>query len=428
MPSLKTRFEKLLNSTLAKSTLTYTVNFGLQLFIQLGYFILVSRYLGPHSYGLFITVSAINAFANFLIGLGSDQLMIQRVAVNRDQFPRYFGHAVILAASVFPFAALLTLAVCYAMVGEEMALQSLLVLTASNIIFARINTFCANVFMAFDRPRMQLWVNVFLSASRALFLIAAILVHQDEITLEIWIWWFFAASALSASQAVVLVIVTSGLPVFTLIKEDIVLGFQYCLESLATAGVADMDKPTVTAAISPELAGIYGAAFKIVNAASAPVRALLYATYTRHFKNAAINSATTIQFGKSLIPYALGLGGTVAFSLIAFADIIPMLIGEEYQRSVDIVRVLSLFPLLMGLSGIAADTLRAIGKQKVRITLLTSTALLMIPVVYYGAVWDGIFGAALGRIALQILLVACCWFAVAHYVKKEDGAKDSKES
>lgn len=427
MLALKKRIQKLMDSSLAKSTLTYTINFGLQLFIQLGYFILVSRYLGPHSYGVFITVSAISVFANFMIGLGSDQLMIQRVAVNRSLFARYFGHALVLAISVFPFVALLTLAVCYTMVGDDLALQSLIVLTAANIFFGRINTFCANVFMAFDRPRMQLWVNVSMSAARALFLIAAILVHGEAITLEIWIRWFFAASALSASQAVILVLFTSGLPVFTVIKEDIVLGFQYCLEALATAGVADMDKPTVTAALSPELAGIYGAGFRIVNAASAPVRALLFATYTRHFKNAAVSSKTAISFGKSLLPYSLGLGGAVAFCLIAFADIIPLLIGEDYAQSVDIIRVLAVFPLMMGLSGIAADTLRAIGKQIIRITLLTSTALLMIPVVYVGAMWGGLFGAALGRILLQLLLVASCWIVIAYYVRRESSSKASAE-
>jgi len=415
MPSIRIKLDKLLSSSLARSTLTYTVNFGLQLFIQLGYFILVSRYLGPHSYGVFITVSAINVFANFTIGLGSDQLMIQRVAVNRDLFPRYFGHALILAVGVFPVVALLTLAACYTMVGDELAIKSLIVLTAANIVFGRINTFSANVFMAFDRPRMQLWVNVFLSASRALFLIAAILVHAHDITLEIWIWWYFAASVLSASQAAILVVVTSGLPVFTVIREDILLGFQYCLEALATAGVADMDKPTVTAAISPEVAGIYGAAFRIVNAASAPVRALLFATYTRHFRNAAINPDTAVRFGKSLLPYSLGLGGAVAFCLVAFADIIPLLIGEEYAQSVDIIRILAVFPLLMGLSGIAADTLRAIGRQMVRIVLLTTTALAMIPVVYVGAIWGGIFGAAIGRILLQMLLVAACWVALTYF-------------
>jgi len=138
-------------------------------------------------------------------------------------------------------------------------------------------------------------------------------------------------------------------------------------------------------------------------------------TYTRHFRNAAINPDTAVRFGKSLLPYSLGLGGAVAFCLVAFADIIPLLIGEEYAQSVDIIRILAVFPLLMGLSGIAADTLRAIGRQMVRIVLLTTTALAMIPVVYVGAIWGGIFGAAIGRILLQMLLVAACWAALTYF-------------
>lgn len=396
-------------SALARNTLTYTINFGLELTIQLGFFILVSRFLGPTDYGLFITLSAINALCVVIVGLGSDHLLIQRVAVDRSAFKRYFGHALTMALLSLPVAAAISYFAGRAIVGNEVSTTVILAISASHLVFGRLTNLCASIFMAFDKARWQLFVNVSIAATRALFLAVAVLVYWTDLTLEIWALWFLAASFFAALTAVGLVLWICGLPGLSMVRHDIPLGLQYCLEYMATAGVADMDKPVVTSTLGPEAAGIYAAGFRIVNAASAPVRALLFASYTRHFRNAEVSRAEAVSFGKKLLPFSLGISSAVAFCLIAFADIIPVLIGAEYEQSVIIIRLLALFPLFMGLSGIAADILRAIGKQHIRIVLLTTTALLMVPCVYLGAVTAGIEGAAIARVLLQALLVLTCW-------------------
>ncbi|WP_439622325.1 oligosaccharide flippase family protein [Shinella sp.] len=404
--------DKVRGSLLARNTIVYTFNFGMQLVIQFGYFMLLSRYLGPSDYGVFVTLSAINGIGVLLIGLGSDHVMIQRVAVDPGNFPRYLGHSVAMSALTMPVVAVFAIAVSHYLVSAHIALSSLLAFVAAHLVFGRIVAVCASAFMAFDRAKLQMLVNVGIAVLRALFLVAAVVLQKD-LTLDHWAWWYLAASALGALISVVLVAVVCGLPSPAVIREDISLGLQYCLEFVAIGSVADVDKPAVAQTLGPDIAGQYAAGFKIVDAASAPIRALLYATYTRHFRNASASAAESVRFGLKLVPFSLLISVPIAIFLYFVADYIPYLIGHDFDGTPEIIQLLALYPLLMGLSGIGADILRAVGKQKLRITLLIITALVMVPAIWAGAVLGGLLGAGLARLIVQISLVGATWLFLA---------------
>lgn len=404
--------DKVRGSLLARNTIVYTFNFGMQLVVQFGYFMLLSRYLGPSDYGIFVTLSAINGIGVLLIGLGSDHVMIQRVAVDPQNFPRFLGHSVAMSALTMPVVAIFAIAISHYLVGGHIALSSLLAFVAAHLVFGRIVAVCASAFMAFDRAKLQMLVNVGMAVLRALFLVAAVVLQKD-LTLDHWAWWYLAASALGALVSVVLVAVVCGVPSPAVIREDISLGLQYCLEFVAIGSVADVDKPAVAQTLGPDIAGQYAAGFKIVDAASAPIRALLYATYTRHFRNASASAAESVRFGLKLVPFSLLISVPIAVFLYFVADYIPYLIGHDFDGTPEIIQLLALYPLLMGLSGIGADILRAVGKQKLRITLLIITALIMVPAIWAGAVFGGLLGAGLARLIVQISLVGATWLFLA---------------
>ncbi|MGJ7037387.1 O-antigen/teichoic acid export membrane protein [Shinella sp. BE166] len=404
--------DKVRGSLLARNTIVYTFNFGMQLVIQFGYFMLLSRYLGPSDYGVFVTLAAINGIGVLLIGLGSDHVMIQRVAVDPGNFPRYLGHSVAMSALTMPVVAIFAIAVSHYLVSAHIALSSLLAFVAAHLVFGRLVAVCASAFMAFDRAKLQMLVNVGMAVLRALFLVAAVVLQKD-LTLDHWAWWYLAASALGALISVVLVAVVCGMPSPAVIRGDISLGLQYCLEFVAIGSVADVDKPAVAQTLGPDIAGQYAAGFKIVDAASAPIRALLYATYTRHFRNASASTAESVRFGLKLVPFSLLISVPIAIFLYFVADYIPYLIGHDFDGTPEIIQLLALYPLLMGLSGIGADILRAVGKQKLRITLLIITALVMVPAIWAGAVLGGLLGAGLARLIVQISLVGATWLFLA---------------
>lgn len=396
--------------SLVTNTISYTVNFGLQLVIQLGFFMLISRTLGAEGYGIFVTITSVSVIAVILIGLGSEYLLVQRVAVDPLLFPLYFGHALIMMAVTFPLVAIPTIIVLHEIVGDAINLLPLAVIVLTDLVFTRLSVLAAQAFMAFDRANMQLAINVLTVVSKLAFLMVAALL--GDLTVSTWAWWYFAAGALSAAIAVILVLRELGPPELTVVKRDLGLSSLYCLEFLSVGSMKDLDKPVVMHSLGAEAGGQYAAGFRIVDAASAPVRAFLYATYTRHFRHAASGRDSSVRFGLRLLPVAVGLALPVAIGLFVIADYIPQVLGEDFNGTPEVVKVLAFYPLLMGLSGIGADLLRAIGHQKLRMALLIVSSLALVPVVWIGAAYDGLVGAAYFRLALQTGFTLLTWIVI----------------
>lgn len=403
-------------SPLVANTISYTINFGLQLVIQLGFFMLISRTLGAQGYGVFVSITSVSIIAALVIGLGSEYLLVQRVAVDPKSFPLYFGHSLVMMALTFPFVAVPTIAFLHYLVGDTIALLPLCIISLSDLVFTRLIVLSANAYMAFDRAHRQLFINVFAAALKLLALVAAALMVPG-LTVDGWAWWFFASGAISAAVAMAFVVRDLGRPVLRVVRADLKLSGLYCIEFLSIGSMKDIDKPVVVHALGAEAGGQYAAGFRIIDAASAPVRAFLYATYTRHFRNAASGRGASVAFGLKLLPVATALAIPVAVFLFLIADYIPWVVGADFADTPDVVKALALYPLLMGLSGVGADILRAVGLQTIRMSLLIITSLALVPVVWFGATTGGLIGAALMRFALQVVLVIVTWAIVLRQKK-----------
>lgn len=398
-------------SNLVRNTVSYTVNFGLQLVIQLAFFMLISRNLGAEGYGVFISITSASIIAAIVVGLGSEYLLVQRVAVDPGAFPRYFGHALIMMALTLPLVAVPMIVFLHYLVGDTISLLHLSVISLTDLVFTRLVVLAAQAYMAFDKANKQLFINAFMAISKLVFLIAATAMN-DKLTVSDWTWWYFASGLLSATVAMSLVVRDLGRPELTVVREDLRLSSLYCVEFLAIGSMKDLDKPVVVHAIDAHAGGQYAAGFRIIDAASAPVRAFLYATYTRHFRHAEVGRESSYSFALKLLPVAVGLALPVAIGLFVIADYIPLVLGEDFADTPSVIKCLAFYPLLMGLSGIGADLLRAIGHQKVRMALLIFTSLALVPVVWVGAVMGGLVGAALFRFAVQSALTLLTWAAI----------------
>ncbi len=399
------------SSKLVASTFSYTINFGLQLVIQFGFFMLVSRLLGAEGYGVFVTITSVSILAGLIIGLGSEYVLVQRVAVKPDTFGEYFGHALIMMVLTLPLVAAPTIYILDYLIGHAIDLYHLAFLAFADLIFTRLVVLSANAFMAFDRPNWQLCVNIIASASKLLFLALAVAI-VGAVDLNVWAGWYFAANALAGGIAITMTVWKLGRPRFVFQRSDMTLSLQYCIEFLSIGGMKDLDKPVVVNLMGADAGGQYAAAFRLIDAASAPVRALLYATYTRHFRNADVGRDSSVKFGLQLIPYSLGISVIVALGIFFVADYVPLVLGEDFSGTPEIMKALCIYPLLMGLSGIGADILRAIGRQKLRMALLIASSLALAPLVWYGGLLGGLVGAAIARVVLQFALIVFTWGAV----------------
>lgn len=411
---LKALYGRLLDLSrlpLVATTISYTINFGLQLVIQLAFFLFISRALGPEGYGLFVTITSVSIMAGFVVGLGSEYLLLQRVAVEPQSFGKYLGHSLIMMGLTFPLVLPATLVLLYFLIGDSVSLSTIAIISLTDLLFTKLVILSAQSYMAFDRARKQTVINILAASLKLAFLFLTTLL-PGNLTLEEWAWWFFASGVLSAFVACWFVLRDLGRPTFALIRKDLKLSMLYCIEFLSIGGMKDLDKPVVVHNLGADAGGQYAAGFRIIDAASAPVRAFLYATYTRHFRQAQDGHASSIAFGVKLLPVTVFLALPVAAFLLLIAGFIPLVLGEDFAETPTVVMCLAFYPLLMGLSGVGADILRATGRQRVRMALLIGTSLLLIPVVSLGTTVGGLAGAALFRFAVQIALTVGTWFFI----------------
>jgi O-antigen/teichoic acid export membrane protein len=399
------------SSGLARNTFFYSINFAAQIGVQLGYFILISSSLGPSGYGVFASVTAVALFVGVFIGWGSERVLIQRVTVDHAAFPRELGHTLILnGLTLIPFAAI-TAGIFTILDTHGLSWTGLSLILLADLLFRKLNAIALFSFMAFDRAGQQTVLDITSQLLRLAAAAFAFLLIPD-LTLDVWAIFYVCGSIIAAAFSWFFVLRELGRPHWCLQRGSLWLGFLYSLEFASLNGVKDLDKPVVVQSLGPDAGGIYTAAFRIVDAASAPIRALLYATYTRYFREAASDSKKGIAFGVRMLPFAALFSAGVGVALLIGAPFVPLLIGEDYAPIVPLLRWLAVYPILTALMGIGADILRAIGRQGLRVLIMAASTVAIVPFCWLGARYGGMDGAVWSRVAVQLLLAAASWFAV----------------
>lgn len=391
-----------------RNTFYYGINFSLQIITQFGYFALISRALGPGGYGIFASVSAIALMVSVFVGLGSDHLLIQRLAVNRDAFAQYFGRALAMMLMTFAPAIAFAFIIFHFLDTGAFSLLGLFYILAAECIFRKVSFLCSATYMAHDRAGKQFAVDNAIMILRFLA-VAALTLTAEDVDLDTWALWYVGASLVASGVSLMMVLKDYGLPRPVFSGFEFRQGFLLSLEFTSASGMRDLDKPVVLQLLGPVQAGIYTAAFRIIDAASTPVKAALYATYTRYFRHADKGAEHGIAFGLRVLPVISGLGLLVAVFVFLIAGYVPLLLGSDYEEAVGLIRILAIYPLLLGAAGIGADIMRSIGMQGTRVVLVFLSNFVIVGVVWVGCDLGGLEGAVLSRMALQAGIVALTW-------------------
>ena len=408
-----------MRSRIGANVLVYGADFALRIAVQFGYFLVISRALGAGGYGAFVSLTALTFLASAFSGFGAEQVLIRRVARDGSPHGEALGNA--LAATVLSWVVVVPLALGLVALLNVGGLHAAVVLpvVVADVVLLRFVTLANACFQAREEGRPQLLINV---AASVLRLGAAGLAWwlTPDLDLATWVLWYVAAAGASALLAAGVVLARLGRPRPAFHPADMRDGAIYALEFASMAAVRDLDKPVVAETLGAEAAGVYAAAFRIVDTACVPVRALLRATYTRYFHHGREGVAATLGFARRVLGPMAAVSLAVAALLVALAPVVPRLIGDDYASSVPIIRWLALYPLLLGLSAMGADVLRSLGRQRARVVVMLVSVLLYVPLVWWGARLFGPEGAAAARTASQLLLFAVTALVVAR-VSRDGG-------
>jgi polysaccharide transporter, PST family len=103
----------------------------------------------------------------------------------------------------------------------------------------------------------------------------------------------------------------------------------------------------------------------------------------------------------------LAITAPIALGLFCFAPhIIHIVLGDRYGDSGNILRVLSLLPVLLGLSGaLNVQFLAPLGRRKALAVMTVSTAAAYMVGITLLSAWFGALGASFALLASELLLI-----------------------
>jgi O-antigen/teichoic acid export membrane protein len=398
------------NSPLARNTFWMLLGQGARIPIQAVYFLLIARALGAQGYGAFIGVTALIGILAPFSGMGSGNLLVKNVSRDESCFRIYWGKALLL--TLLSGSALLTIALLFSglLLPDSIPFPLILSVALADLLCARFHDAATLAFQAFQKIGKMSQLVVLPNLTRLLMLLLLLaLVESPSATL--WGYFYLAAILLSALVGMVMVSRELGLPIVQRkqLTDELKEGIYFSLSLSSQNIYNDLDKMMLAKLATLEAAGIYGAAYRMVDVAFTPVRSLLCASYARFFQYGAGGMRESLGFAAKLLPAATMYGLAVSALLFASAPLLPYLLGPEYAETVVALRWLSLLPVLKVLHYFAADSLSGAGHQGARSICQILTAIVNVALVLWLIPLYSWKGAAWASLASDLLLVLGMW-------------------
>ncbi len=355
------------DSTMLRNTLWMVAGFAARLGIQVLYFILIARSLQAAEYGIFSGSLALVLFISPFVTWGTGSILIKNVSRQPERFGEYWGAALattlLLGSVLTVFATLVGWVVLPA--GQPAAIVFFLAI--GDFFGMCLNELAAQAFQALQRLRYTSFLYVTLSLSR---LLAALLFFFSgfEKTALTWAFMHMLSGVLAGGIGYLLVTREMGYsrialgPMRTGWRE----GFFFSVGNSSQGIYNDIDKTLLLRLSGDVTAGAYAAAYRFLDAAFVPIRALIYATYPRFFQKGSGGLRESTGFAMRLLPWAGGLALLAGAGLVLVRPVLLFLLGEGYELSLEILPWLALIPLFRAFHYLAANALTGADLQPVR--------------------------------------------------------------
>jgi O-antigen/teichoic acid export membrane protein len=347
--------------------------------LQTIYFILISRMLGSYEYGLFVGVYSLVAVLTPYSTLGFGMIMLRDASRDPRQLARSWGRS--LMVLVGGSAAVMLIAV----VSSHFLFHSNLVLIVLGIAFS--DSFCSRAIelagQAFQSRHLLSWtarLNALMGLTRTLAAICLAVYcwrTHSHATVMMWTAAYTAFSIIGVVTALLIVHIKLVKPVWGRMKRrDLGEGLSFSLSSSSYSIYNDIDKTLLTSYGFVQAAGTYAAAYRMIEIATAPIRAVYTAAMPRIFEHGAEGSGKVLWFSRYLLKWT-GLYAVIAcLGLVWAAPWFPIIVGKSFDGSVPVIRILALLPLLRCFHYSAGNAISGCASQWYRTSAQLAAALL----------------------------------------------------
>lgn len=435
LKDIKTKIAQVTSKSLFKDASWMLIARLINVFVQAAYFILLARSLGAENYGSFVGVSALASLVFPFVTLGSDDILVKEVSLDRTAFSSYWGNTllILLINSIGIISCLLLIA--RLIFPDSISILAIAFLLVADLFCLGLQEASNKAFRAVGLVHKAAQL-VILNTVGKLLAVLCLVVFIDNLSsstsvdINTWSALYFSSSFLVSLVALLTIDKTVARPRLELarVKSDVAQGIYFSIGMSASNINNNIDKTMLTSMATLDATGIYGSAYRFINIGDVPVIALLNASYPRFFQKGSQGLNSCIKFAQKLLPMIMvyGILSFAAFQI--FAPLMPRILGADYQNAISTLRWLAPLPFINALQLLAANTLTGLGYQKSRSLVQAIAAIIniflniwLIPIFgLYGAIWATLTSDGIRMISLNIILFSL-------YFKNKKTSMDRKD-
>lgn len=401
---------------------------GTAMIFQAAYFVLIGRALGSQEYGAFVGVAALISVLAQFSTLGMDLIIIRDVSRDPSKFPRSWGLSLELA-----FCGFLVVTAIAVILGHFILSPSERVLipfiALSDALFGRIALLCSKAFQGFSKFIISAKIMALTNFTRAFVagLLYLHVIHSHELaTAFTWTRIYWISSLVVAITGMLLVSTSLGLPRPARITlKEISEGFSFSISSSAISIYNDIDKTYLVSVGQTYAAGVYSAAYRIIDVASTPITSIYSAAFPQFFREGAKSVRHASMFSRKLLK-TTGLYSLAAAAAMFFgAPLLGHILGKSFVESTTVLRWLCLLPLIRCFHYAAGTTITGSVSQWYRTVQQISVAVLNLGLNALLIPRYSWRGAAAASLLTDGSLAAMNWICVFWLIARQERSQGS---
>jgi O-antigen/teichoic acid export membrane protein len=387
---------------------------------QAVYFVLMGRVLGSREYGAFIGVVALIAVLSQFSSCGMEMILLRNVSRDRTQFAATWGSALRVTAAGF-----VGLLIVGMMFGHFLLRADLRLLVpwiaVSDGLFGRLAQLAGRALQGAGELRVMAKLMAAMNLGRAI-LAAVLFVYVrwwgGRADALLWAHVYWIAPLVVGAIACWMVTAHLGWPRFERMGlRDWSEGFSFSLSNSSISLYNDIDKTFLVSLGQTFAAGIYGAAYRVADVASAPLYSIYTAATPRLFCEGSESVERAHALSNRILKRTLLYGVGAAAALFFGAGLLPRLFGSSFQESVVALRWLCLLPLLRVLHYAWGTTITASASQWNRTATQIGAAVLNLGLCAWMIPRWSWQGAAVASLLTDGSLAALSW-VVLRWIRK----------
>lgn len=396
---------------IVRAAMTLMAGHGVRVAVQGALFVLLARELGVQAYGGYAAVAATSAILMPLVALGLPLVMVRDVV--RAPHTAQVAWSELVRLTLASGAALVAIGVTIMQLAGITvgSVATIAMLMLADTVCLRLNEAVGLLWQARGRA---LLLAVLPSVVQGLRLIAllVLLTTGAAISLDVFAIYYLLAAAVPAAASVAWTSRALGgldLRPQRLNWSRIRTGLTFSTGTGAATVNNDLDKTLLASTVSATTAGLYSAGYRVIDMVYVPVRALIAALYPTLVHEGGHGPRGSSLVARRIAPWIAVYGVSAAIALLLLAGPVTALLGEQYADTEGVIKALAVVLVLRGLSTLACDAITGADRNRVRMAIQVTAAVInvalnvaLIPVL-------GMYGAALATLISETFLAVTSW-------------------